>query len=84
MGILFDGNIESLPWNFFYDDTVGRTVLTDSRGIIEALQAELTALRADLQTAHRDRNRAVDELSALKASNFLLPKPRHCCTIFMT
>jgi hypothetical protein len=38
IGILFDGNIESLPWNFFYDDTVGRTVLTDSRGIIEALQ----------------------------------------------
>ena len=38
VGILFDGNIESLPWNFFYDDTVGRTVLTDSRGIIEALQ----------------------------------------------
>jgi hypothetical protein len=38
VGILFDGNIESLPWNFFYDDKVGRTVLTDSRGIIEALQ----------------------------------------------
>jgi Peptidase S46 len=38
VGILFDGNIESLPWNFFYDDSVGRTVLTDSRGIIEAIQ----------------------------------------------
>jgi len=38
IGILFDGNIESLPWNFFFDDTVGRTVITDSRGIIEALQ----------------------------------------------
>jgi hypothetical protein len=38
VGILFDGNIESLPWNFFYDDKVGRTVLTDSRGILEALQ----------------------------------------------
>ncbi len=38
VGILFDGNIESLPWNFFYDDKVGRTVITDSRGIIEALQ----------------------------------------------
>ena len=38
IGILFDGNIESLPWNFFYDDSVGRTVLTDSRGILEALQ----------------------------------------------
>jgi hypothetical protein len=38
VGILFDGNIESLPWNFMFDDTVGRTVLTDSRGIIEALR----------------------------------------------
>jgi len=38
IGILFDGNIESLPWNFFYDDTVGRTVLTDSRAVIESLE----------------------------------------------
>jgi hypothetical protein len=38
IGILFDGNIESLPWNFMYDDKVGRTVLTDSRGITEALR----------------------------------------------
>ncbi len=38
VGILFDGNIQSLPWNFFFDDTVGRTVITDSRGILEALR----------------------------------------------
>jgi hypothetical protein len=38
VGILFDGNIQSLPWNFFFDDAVGRTVIVDSRGILEALR----------------------------------------------
>lgn len=38
VGILFDGNIQSLPWNFFFDDVDGRTVLTDSRAVIESLQ----------------------------------------------
>jgi hypothetical protein len=38
VGILFDGNIQSLPWNFQFDDEVGRTVLTDSRAVIESLR----------------------------------------------
>ena len=38
VGIIFDGNIESLPWNFVYDDVVGRSVATDSRAIVEALR----------------------------------------------
>jgi hypothetical protein len=38
VGIIFDGNIESLPWNFVYDDVQGRSVETDSRAIIEALR----------------------------------------------
>jgi hypothetical protein len=37
VGIIFDGNLQSLPWNFAYDDTVGRTISVDSRGILEAL-----------------------------------------------
>jgi hypothetical protein len=38
VGILFDGNIQSLPWNFEFNDEVGRSVLTDSRAVIESLR----------------------------------------------
>jgi hypothetical protein len=38
VGIIFDGNIESLPWDFVYDDKVGRSVHVDSRGIQEAMR----------------------------------------------
>jgi hypothetical protein len=38
VGIIFDGNIQSLPWNFVYDDSIGRSVQVDSRGILEALR----------------------------------------------
>ena len=38
VGIIFDGNIQSLSWNFAYSDTIGRAVSVDSRGIQEALR----------------------------------------------
>jgi hypothetical protein len=38
VGIIFDGNIQSLVLNFYYDDRQARAVQVDSRGIIEALR----------------------------------------------
>jgi hypothetical protein len=38
VGVVFDGNIQSLPGYFFYDASVNRTVVVDSRGILEALR----------------------------------------------
>jgi hypothetical protein len=38
VGIIFDGNIQSLPWNFVFDDVIGRAIHVDSRGILEAVR----------------------------------------------
>ena len=51
VGLIFDGNIQSLVLDFGYEDTTARAVSVDSRGIMEALRS---IYRAD---------RLVDELS---------------------
>jgi hypothetical protein len=37
VGVLFDGNIQSLPTRFVYEDTVSRSVMVHAQGILEAL-----------------------------------------------
>ncbi|MBI3476084.1 MAG: S46 family peptidase [Acidobacteria bacterium] len=56
VGIIFDGNIQSLVWNFFFDERQGRAVTVDSRGIIEALRKVYGA------------NALADELTGAKAA----------------
>ena len=54
VGIIFDGNIESLPWNFEYSDKVARAISVDSRGIVEALRNIYGASRVvqELESGH--------------------------------
>lgn len=37
VGVIFDGNIQSLAGHFIYNDTQNRAIAVDARGIIEAL-----------------------------------------------
>jgi hypothetical protein len=64
VGIIFDGNIESLPWNFEYSDKPGRSVEVDSRAIIESLR----------NIYHADA--LVNELTSATSGN-VEPNPRN-------
>jgi Peptidase S46 len=50
VGIIFDGNIQSLAWNFAYSDKQARAISVDARGIQEALRKiyDATALANEL------------------------------------
>ncbi|HET8644626.1 MAG TPA: S46 family peptidase, partial [Vicinamibacteria bacterium] len=37
VGIIFDGNIESLAWDYYFTDEKGRAVSVDAQAILEAL-----------------------------------------------
>ena len=38
VGVIFDGNIQSLGWRFLYDETTGRAIGVDGRAILEVLR----------------------------------------------
>ncbi len=38
VGIIFDGNLQSLVWDYVYNDVQGRSIAVHSSAIIEALQ----------------------------------------------
>ncbi len=61
VGIIFDGNLQSLRWDYSFDSRQGRAVAVDSRAILEALEKVY------------DANSLVSELTSgkqgLRASN---------------
>ena len=69
VGIIFDGNIQSLPWNFQYEDTVGRSVITNSTAVIETLQKVYNApgLAGELLNASKAKPAAAEK--AVPAEN---------------
>jgi hypothetical protein len=38
LGLIFDGNIQSLVGNFYYDESVNRAISVDARGMLEAMR----------------------------------------------
>jgi len=46
VGLIFDGNIQSLVGDFIYDETQNRAVAVDSRAMIEALRKVYGATEA--------------------------------------
>ena len=61
VGIIFDGNIQSLVADCIYTDTQSRAVSVDSAAIIEALRKvyDASALAAELQSANEGRDAAL-------------------------
>ncbi len=55
VGLIFDGNIQSLVWDFVYTDKQARAVAVNSQAIPEALRAiyDAAPLAAELETGHR-------------------------------
>ena len=76
VGLIFDGNIQSLPGYFVYDSAVNRAVSVDSRGILEALKS---VYKADAIVSELTRAAAVKELRAVAVAarmTRLAPLPR--------
>ncbi len=55
VGLIFDGNIQSLVWDFVYSDEVGRSVSVSSEAMPEAMRAifDADALAKEIETGAR-------------------------------
>jgi hypothetical protein len=54
VGLIFDGNIESLALDYYYTETAARAVAVDSRAIVEALDKiyGASALVSEIRTGN--------------------------------
>jgi hypothetical protein len=57
VGIIFDGNLQSLPWDEVYSDKQGRAISVDSAAILEALEKVygMNALAEELKTGRQPK-----------------------------
>jgi hypothetical protein len=57
VGIIFDGNLESLPWDYAFSDKQGRATSVSSAAIFEALNKVYNegALARELTTGHKGK-----------------------------
>ena len=57
VGIIFDGNLESLPWDYAFSDKQGRAISVHSAAILAALNNVYSAkpLAQELLTGHRPK-----------------------------
>lgn len=77
VGIIFDGNIQSLPWNFVYDDSIGRSIHVDSRGILEALRDVYGANALADELTGKPYQSAYPERSSANGSKIRKSPPAH-------
>ncbi len=68
VGLIFDGNIESLPNNYLYTDEAARSVAVDARGILEALDDIYDADRLVLELTTGRMAATEDEADAALGS----------------
>jgi hypothetical protein len=57
VGIIFDGNLQSLPWDYAFSDRQGRAIAVDSAAILKALDGiyDAKALQLELVNGRRDK-----------------------------
>ena len=68
VGLVFDGNIESLPNIYLYTDEAARTVSVDARGILEALDEIYDADRIVLELTTGQMVATEDEADTARGS----------------
>ena len=69
VGLVFDGNIESLPGSFIYVTDLNRTVSVDARGILEALDAVYDMDRIVVELTEGSLQPTETEADALRTSD---------------
>jgi hypothetical protein len=67
VGLVFDGNIESLPGDYIYDPAINRAVAVDVRGILEALDEMYDADRLVLELTTGQMAETEEEADAVRA-----------------